>query len=44
MKEAWLFGQLNSVSDGGDLASKTDEDARFVGERLQKLLKGVEKL
>ncbi|KAH0536812.1 hypothetical protein FGG08_006345 [Glutinoglossum americanum] len=38
LKEAWLFGQLNSV-DGTRGMPKTDEDAKAVGEALQKLLK-----
>ncbi|KAI9864126.1 MAG: hypothetical protein M1813_003443 [Trichoglossum hirsutum] len=38
LKEAWLFGQLNSV-DGTQGMSKTDEDAEAVGKALQRLLK-----
>ncbi|KAI9780461.1 MAG: hypothetical protein M1839_006735 [Geoglossum umbratile] len=38
LKEAWLFGQLNSVG-GTQGTPQTDDDARAVGEALQRLLK-----
>lgn len=43
LKEAWLFGQLNTLGES-KVALKTDEDAKAVAEGLQSLLNGQEKL
>ncbi|KAI9875005.1 MAG: hypothetical protein M1830_009038 [Pleopsidium flavum] len=43
LKEAWLFGQLNTLGES-KAALKTDEDAKVVAEGFQRLLKGQEKL
>ncbi len=43
LKEAWLFGQLNTLGES-KVALKTDEDAKAVAEGLRSLLNGQEKL
>lgn len=39
MKEMWLFGQLNTLSES-HAEEKTEEDARAVAALLQKLVDG----
>lgn len=38
MQELWLFGQLKTLDQSGDLKEKIDQDAREVAEMLTQLL------
>ncbi|KAI9837711.1 MAG: hypothetical protein M1819_006644 [Sarea resinae] len=41
LKEAWLFGTLDTISDGA-VRQKTEEDASVVGRGVERIIKRAE--